>query len=206
MSGIERSGRRVVLLTSDRATMEELQEILSGNAELIRMDLPAGGGQGLEKLVTFDGVFLDTDRTEQDGDTPFALGLLGRMLELNSSLPVVLLSSQNDADLAVRSLKLGARDFIVKPLLKEKHGAAITRLFCNKDDGRIDAMLQPNQDLLRSNPGPSLIPIESFNLAEVERTVIAQAIRKHSGNISRAAGELGLTRTSLYRRIEKYGL
>jgi DNA-binding NtrC family response regulator len=48
--------------------------------------------------------------------------------------------------------------------------------------------------------------LDTFNLEEVERSVILKAIRQHGGNISRAAEELGLTRTSLYRRIEKYGL
>ncbi|WP_338393464.1 sigma-54-dependent transcriptional regulator [Fulvitalea axinellae] len=47
---------------------------------------------------------------------------------------------------------------------------------------------------------------ESFNLDEVERNVIRKAIRKHNGNISKAAKELGLTRASLYRRLEKHGL
>lgn len=50
------------------------------------------------------------------------------------------------------------------------------------------------------------LDVDTFNLEEVERSVILKAIRKHAGNISRAAEELGLTRTSLYRRIEKYGL
>jgi len=43
-------------------------------------------------------------------------------------------------------------------------------------------------------------------LDELEKTTIEQALRKHQGNISRAAKELGLTRTSLYRRIEKFSL
>ncbi len=47
---------------------------------------------------------------------------------------------------------------------------------------------------------------ESFNLDEVERGVIERVINKHNGNISKAAKELGLTRASLYRRLEKYGL
>lgn len=47
---------------------------------------------------------------------------------------------------------------------------------------------------------------DSFNLEEVEKLVIRKAIDKHSGNISKAAEELGLTRASLYRRLEKYGL
>lgn len=46
----------------------------------------------------------------------------------------------------------------------------------------------------------------SFNLDEVERNVIQKAINKHGGNISKAAKELGLTRASLYRRLEKHGL
>ncbi len=46
----------------------------------------------------------------------------------------------------------------------------------------------------------------SLDLEEVERAVIRKALSKHGGNISRAADELGLTRASLYRRIEKYGL
>jgi transcriptional regulator of acetoin/glycerol metabolism len=33
-----------------------------------------------------------------------------------------------------------------------------------------------------------------------------KVLREHNGNITQAAKELGLTRTSLYRRMEKYGL
>jgi two-component system, NtrC family, response regulator HydG len=56
-------------------------------------------------------------------------------------------------------------------------------------------------------------PIESrgtdtsnFNLDDVERNVIQKAINIHEGNISKAAKELGLTRASLYRRMQKHGL
>jgi len=47
---------------------------------------------------------------------------------------------------------------------------------------------------------------DNFNLDDVEKTTIRRAITKHSGNISKAAKELGLTRASLYRRLEKHGL
>ncbi|MFA0961331.1 sigma-54-dependent transcriptional regulator [Roseivirga sp. BDSF3-8] len=47
---------------------------------------------------------------------------------------------------------------------------------------------------------------DNFNLDEVEKNTILRAINKHSGNISKAAKELGLTRASLYRRLEKHGL
>ncbi len=50
------------------------------------------------------------------------------------------------------------------------------------------------------------VVFDNYNLKEVEKTVIRKAITKHGGNISQAARELGLTRASLYRRLEKYGL
>ncbi len=46
----------------------------------------------------------------------------------------------------------------------------------------------------------------ALNLDDLERETIEKAIEKHTGNISKAAKELGLTRASLYRRLEKYGL
>jgi two-component system response regulator HydG len=50
------------------------------------------------------------------------------------------------------------------------------------------------------------IVFDDFNLEEIEKMVIRKALSKHGGNISLAAKELGLSRTSLYRRFEKYGL
>ena len=50
------------------------------------------------------------------------------------------------------------------------------------------------------------IELESYNLEDVEKNIIVKVLKKHKGNISYAAKELGLTRTSLYRRMEKYGL
>jgi len=47
---------------------------------------------------------------------------------------------------------------------------------------------------------------DQLNLEEVEKTVIQKAINRNTGNISQAAKELGLTRASLYRRLEKHGL
>ena len=46
----------------------------------------------------------------------------------------------------------------------------------------------------------------TLNLEELEKKAIAAAIWKHGGNMSRAAEELGLGRTTLYRKMEKYGI
>jgi DNA-binding NtrC family response regulator len=55
---------------------------------------------------------------------------------------------------------------------------------------------------------PSLPPAAraDLNLERAEKQMVEQALKKHSYNISLAAQELGLTRASLYRRMDKHGL
>lgn len=48
--------------------------------------------------------------------------------------------------------------------------------------------------------------LADMNLEDMEKNLIIKAMQKHHGNITEAARELGLTRASLYRRLEKYNL
>lgn len=50
------------------------------------------------------------------------------------------------------------------------------------------------------------VALDQFNLEDVEKILIRKVLKKFNGNITQAAKELGLTRSSLYRRLEKYGL
>jgi len=50
------------------------------------------------------------------------------------------------------------------------------------------------------------IMLDQYHLEEVEKILIRKVLKKYNGNITMAAGELGLTRSSLYRRLEKYGI
>jgi len=52
----------------------------------------------------------------------------------------------------------------------------------------------------------ALLNSNNLNLEDTEKILIRKVIDKHGGNITKAAKELGLTRASLYRRIEKYDL
>ncbi|RZS97783.1 sigma-54-dependent transcriptional regulator [Cecembia calidifontis] len=50
------------------------------------------------------------------------------------------------------------------------------------------------------------VSLDHLNIEDVEKILIRKALHKHNGHITRAAEELGLTRSSLYRRLERYGL
>ncbi|MFT3746713.1 MAG: sigma-54 dependent transcriptional regulator [Agriterribacter sp.] len=47
---------------------------------------------------------------------------------------------------------------------------------------------------------------DELNLSAIEKNAILRVIEKHNGNITKAAKELGLTRTALYRRLSKYDI
>jgi DNA-binding NtrC family response regulator len=51
--------------------------------------------------------------------------------------------------------------------------------------------------------GPEL---EQLTLDEAERLLIQRALKRFDGNVSDAARALGLSRSALYRRLERHGL
>ena len=64
-------------------------------------------------------------------------------------------------------------------------------------------------DLLFSpieSPSSVMDEPQEMKLSAVEKNTILRVIEKHNGNITKAAKELGLTRTALYRRLTKYDI
>jgi len=78
-------------------------------------------------------------------------------------------------------------------------GAAFTQ-----EDFSLSRGLSPSR--AAPAPAPVASPRHDLNLERVEKQMVEEALKKHSYNISLAAAELGLTRASLYRRMEKHGL
>jgi hydrogenase-4 transcriptional activator len=133
------------------------------------------------------------------------------------------------------SAKFGRKDIQITPqavdLLMVSDWPGNVRQLCNEiqrtvaraEDGTIITPEQLSPELKRtSSPttpsgAASITSIPSANLqstggtlgdalAEVERRMIADALRRHNGNISRAARELGLTRRGLYLKLERHDL
>jgi DNA-binding NtrC family response regulator len=107
--------------------------------------------------------------------------------------------------------------------LKRLHGTTLKRLEKHNWPGNIRELqhsveravimsesniLQPNDFFLSTQEkqeSDNLLTPDT-NLEATEKMLIRKVIDKHGGNISKAAKELGITRASLYRRIEKYEL
>ncbi len=69
------------------------------------------------------------------------------------------------------------------------------------------SILQPH-DFHLSNKKEKVdeLELQNYKLDNVEKVIIQKVLKKHNGNISSASKELGLTRTSLYRRMEKHDI
>ena len=82
-----------------------------------------------------------------------------------------------------------------------------------RSDLQIDLLVESNRvdqkmnmpDVEDYNPKESMVEFEDLDLERAEKRMVEMALKRHRYNISKAAKELGLTRASLYRRMEKYG-
>jgi DNA-binding NtrC family response regulator len=59
-------------------------------------------------------------------------------------------------------------------------------------------------EVARPESVEALPPVGSMTMDEIERAMIVKSLRHHSGNVSKVAESLGLSRAALYRRFEKY--
>jgi len=68
-----------------------------------------------------------------------------------------------------------------------------------------DSQIKPADLALRS--GRDVSPrLEDMSIEEVEAFLIKKALARYNGNVSHAANALGLSRSALYRRLQRYGL
>ena len=100
---------------------------------------------------------------------------------------------------------------IQRTVARAEDGAIITPEHLSPELKRTSSPTTPSAASIASIPtssnlqsaGPGTL---AEALAEVERRMIADALRRHGGNISRAARELGLTRRGLYLKLERHDL
>jgi len=67
-------------------------------------------------------------------------------------------------------------------------------------------LLAPEDFLLRDQPTGNNLELDSFNIEDMEKIAIQNAIRNAGGNLTQAAKHLGFGRSTLYRKMTKYGL
>lgn len=113
--------------------------------------------------------------------------ILRKFRILRPDMPVIMLTAWGTIPLTVEALNYGAVDFMTKPWSNE------------------DLISKVRKGLERSET-ERMARDHTETLDEIEREAILAALRRCDGNMSDAAKQLGITRQSLYRRLEKYKL
>lgn len=101
----------ILIVDDERAIRNSMKEILE--YESYKVDVAENGVEALRKVQNekFDLIFSDIKMPEMDGIT-----FLEAVLKERGDLPVIMISGHGEIDVAVRSIKMGAYDFISKPL------------------------------------------------------------------------------------------
>lgn len=81
----------------------------------------------------------------------------------------------------------------------EAHGDRID--WQHLPDDLLEDLTAPAAKILRQNVGPSVASDSSQNPQQLSRLAIRQALESSSGNVSQAAWRLGISRQTLYRKL-----
>lgn len=119
---MESGGARVLVVDDERFFREAIRDVLAGAG--IACVLAADGSEALELAAgpEVGAVVLDVRLPGMDG-----IEVLRQLRELRPSLRVVMLSAQTDQDLVLEALRLGATDYLAKPLHDEELVLSVRR-------------------------------------------------------------------------------
>ncbi len=155
---------------------------------------------------------------EEVGAGRFREDLLFRLNTVEIHLPALRERRDDISALAAYFLGVHARRY--RKDLRSFDQAAMQALLDNPWQGNVrelnhvveravllaqDTVIRTSDLALRS--GPQGAPkLDDMSLEEVEAFLIKKALARYNGNVSHAANALGLSRSALYRRLQRYGL
>lgn len=105
------AGEKILLVDDEEEYVQILAERMEARG--MKVTVACSGDEALAKArkSDFDAVVLDLAMPGKDG-----IETLKELLEINGDLQVILLTGHATVDKGVQSIKLGARDFLEKPL------------------------------------------------------------------------------------------
>lgn len=148
---------------------------------------------------------LNYDKGRTSGEQ--GLELLASLVSGNPTLPVVAMTAWSSIDLALEAVRRGARDFVEKPWEETRLVATVR---AQAELGRaLRRVSELERELHRLSAAaaagtPETPAVSDMRLLDVEGLLVRRAMDRFHGNVSRAARALGLSRSALYRRLERH--
>jgi DNA-binding NtrC family response regulator len=115
MPAASHSGSRLLIADDQRDVLEALRLLLKPEGFSIETATSPAGVLDALGLREFDAVLIDLNYTRDTTSGQEGLDLLSRILAVDSTLPVIVMTAWSSVDLAVEAMRRGARDFVQKP-------------------------------------------------------------------------------------------
>lgn len=114
----------VLIVDDDQALLQALPQMLSLRMKEVQVDTVDSATPALDHIQEhdYDAIVSDIKMPGMDG-----LELLMRIRELRPDAPVLLITGHGEHDLAIRALRGGAYDYILKPIDRDAFVAALQR-------------------------------------------------------------------------------
>ncbi len=190
--------KHILLIDDDVAVTNYFRVFLaqSGAFETTVVNDPREVGPLLEQ-EHFDLVLLDMDMPHVSG-----MDILREMNACDLHIPVIILTGVNDVDLAVRSMKLGAFDYLVKPIEDEKFLETINSAL---EQGRLHRNINELPDTLTHTQLAHVDAFEHLPTQDADMArVLHQAEQIASSDLSIFIwGESGTGKEALARAIHQ---
>lgn len=193
---------RILIIDDNVAVLQSLRLVLKGAFCTVVAVSDPQLIPAIIKEENIDVVLLDMNfgKGKMDGqDGLFWLDRIKHRSDLDDPPAVVLITAFGDIGLAVESLKQGGDDFIQKPW----DNADLIRKIAEAEEKRREKRQQANRSIGQQMGKDISQPVD---LTDLEREHIRKVMSECGGNMSVAAKALGISRTTLYSKLKRYGL
>jgi len=142
---------RVLIVDDDLGVLQAAKLYLKQHIEFVEIsDNPEAVISGL-KTDKYDVIFLDMNFTKNVTSGEEGFYFLKKIKTLDPSIEVILITAYGDVELAVKAIKEGAADFIIKPWQNEKLLATLsTAVNLNKAKNKIKTLQSQKEQLIEN--------------------------------------------------------
>src|SRR5471032_3263118 len=199
----------ILVVDDEMGIRELLSEILSDEGHAIQLAENAQQAREARAAGAPDLVLLDIWMPDTDGVTLLKEWQRDGLL----TMPVIMMSGHATIDTAVEATRIGALNFLEKPIALQKLLKAVQQGLTRAQE----TVRAPAHAAIRSGPvgggnGDSHLFNLSFDLPlreardAFERMYFEHHLGREGGSMTRVAEKTGLERTHLYRKLKQLGV
>lgn len=146
---------RVLIIDDDLGVLQAAKLYLKQHVELVDINDNPEAVISKLKADEYDIIFLDMNFTRDVTSGEEGFYFLEKIKSIDPSIEVILITAYGDVELAVKAIKEGAADFIIKPWQNEKLLAVVgTAVNLNKAKNKIKILQSQKEQLIKNANKP----------------------------------------------------